>query len=341
MRTATIAGLMLWLCAGRALAADACPTLRTQLFAPDVATRVAAAACNENLLWYRPFIDTNGRMASATVAEGESSRLGDGASEAWRRVAVYWRESGLLPQMGGYAGAGECGYASGDRSNSPGCRAFVIDHPWSAAFVSWVMEKAGVPGFRPSASHFDYVREARVHPESSPFLYLDPATTRPAPGDLLCYVRVPGRAYGYAGLAAAIDGGADALNMHCDVVVAASPGNDGKAWMIGGNVQQGVTMRLLNLNRNGLLWSLPRRIDADPPCSPDLPQACNFNRQDWAVLLKLRPAADLARLGPVQRPVAGPIVPQPSQQFCVYCVVGAQPPVPRCPARAAQGAPTD
>ena len=330
MRAGIVAGLLMLLASGAACAADVCPLLRSQQSAPAVATRIAAIACNENLLWYRPFIDSNGRMASATVAEGESSRLSDG-SEAWRRVAGYWRGSGLLGRMGGYAGASDCGYAGNVRFSSPPCRAFVIDNPWSAAFVSWVMARAGVPGFQPSASHFDYVREARLHPAASPFRYFDPATTRPAPGDLLCYVRAASRAYGYAGLAAAIDGGSGALNMHCDIVVAANPGNDGKAWLVGGNVQQGVTLRLLNLNRSGVLWALPRRVDGELPCSPDTPAACNFSRQDWAVLLKLKPLAELALLGPTTPPPMGLASPAPQQACCVNCVLGAQPPVPRCP----------
>jgi hypothetical protein len=117
--------------------------------------------------------------------------------------------------------------------------------------------------------------------------------------------------------------------MHCDVVVAANPGNDGKAYLVGGNVQQAVTMRMLPLNRNGQFWSLPRRMGAEDGCAPDNPQACNFNRQDWAVLLKLKPEASLARL-----PRGTPLLPglpaaPPPQTCCVQCVVGSG--VPRCP----------
>lgn len=308
---------------------------RQQQFSNDTAARISAIACNENLLWYRPFIDTDGRVASATVSEGEASRLGDGVTETWRRVASYWRESGLLWQMGGFPGASECGYAGADRYPSPSCRVFIIDNPWSAAFVSYVMKKADVPGFRASASHFDYVRDAWLRPDESPFLYLDPVTAKPAAGDLLCYVRIPGRAYGYQGLIAAIGTGNGSLNMHCDVVVAASPNNDGKVYLIGGNVQQGVTMRLLRVNRNGNFWALPQRLGVDPQCSPDTGSSCNFSRQDWAVLLKLKSPSALARLprgmhdlspSPGAMPMAAP---QPA--CCVNCVVGADPPVPRCP----------
>src|SRR6185312_1201327 len=54
------------------------------------AARIAALACRENALWYSPFIDANGRLASNTVSEAEGARLGDGATPAWMRVVEYW-----------------------------------------------------------------------------------------------------------------------------------------------------------------------------------------------------------------------------------------------------------
>lgn len=309
-------------------AADTCPAARHQQAAADPATRIAAVACNEYLLWYRAFIDRDGRLASSTVMESEARLLGDGQSQAWRRVARYWQESGLLQQMGGSPGAGECGHANNDRHPSPACRAFIIDNPWSAVFVSWVMSKAGLPGFRASASHVDYVRSAYLRPQASAYRFLDPAGAKPATGDLLCYVRIPGRAYGHAGLLAAVRSDGGGLNMHCEIVVAANPDNDGIAYLVGGNVQQGVTMRLLPLNRNGDFWGLPQRTGGEPACSPDNVASCNFNRQDWAVLLKLKTPDALAQL-----PYAGghphtPAAP-PQPACCVHCVVGAG--VPRCP----------
>lgn len=326
-----LAGLLM-LMAMTANAADVCPMARQQQAASDYATRIAAVACNEHMLWFRPFIDTNGRIASSTVVEGEASRLADGGTEAWRRVAGYWHESGLLGQMGNFPGAGECGYATSGRYPSPSCRAFIIDNPWSAAFVSYVMRKAYLPGFQASASHADYVRDAYLQQEQSAFLFLDPAVAKPAAGDLLCYVRVPSRAYGYQGLRQFFDSATgEGLNMHCDIVVAANPDNDGKAYLIGGNVQQAVTMRLLRLNRNGNFWTLPQRFGVDPQCSPDTESSCNFNRQDWAVLLKLKSPSALAQLPRATYgiPASSSLIPGQTQQACcVNCVVGSG--IPRC-----------
>ena len=313
-----------------ARAADACPALRAQGAAADTATRVAAAACQENLQWFRPFIDTQGRLASATLSEAETARLEDGATETWRRVASYWRDTGLLQRMSGFAGADQCFDPYGSGYSTVACRAFLIDNPWSAAFVSYVMMKAGVPGFRPSASHYDYVRDAYRGQDQSPFLYLDPASSAAAPGDLLCAVRSGNRVYGYEGLVAALDGANGALNMHCDIVVAVNPGNDGKAYLIGGNVQQGATMRIMAVNRNGEFWPLPRRSETQVECSPDTASACDMNKLDWAALLKLKPEASLAQLAPAI-PLYAPQTAPPStpQGCCVQCVVGSG--VPRCP----------
>lgn len=323
MRRLLLACLLL--ATGGAFAADGCPSLSQRQSDPQVATRIAAIACDEHLRWNRPFIDAEGRLASLTAYEAESSGLKDGGSP-WRRVAFYWQASGLLAPMGFKPGATDCGYAALNLSYAGlGCRGFVIDSPWSAAFISWVMQRAGVPGFRSSASHFDYVRAARKDAAGSPYRFVEPMSARLETGDMLCYVRT-NRVYGYAGLLKTIDGGSDGLPMHCDIVVAAG---DGKAYTVGGNVQQAVTMRVLNLNAQGQLWGMPRRTEGDVECSPQTQVACNFNRQDWAAVLKLKPQDELAKIGPVQPPSFLPSAPA-APTCCVNCVVGSG--IPRCPA---------
>ena len=318
-----LAGLLAM--AGMALAADRCPTLRHQQSDPLVATRIAAIACDEHIRWNRPFIDADGRIASFTSHEAEANGLADGGAP-WRRVARYWQDAGLLGQVAQRSGADDCMHAARNPGYpGMGCRGFVVDSAWSAAFVSWVMQRAGLPGFRHSASHFDYVRAARTAAAGSPYSYMEPLATPPATGDMLCYVR-SNRAQGHRGLTAIIDGGATGLAMHCDIVVAAGAG---KAYLIGGNLNQAVSMRVLNLNAQGQWWGLPMRTDGDVQCSPDTAAACNFHRQDWAVLLKLKPQEELARIGPVAPPRWLPEAP-PSQACCVNCVVGSG--VPRCPA---------
>ncbi|RDZ28476.1 DUF2272 domain-containing protein [Lysobacter silvisoli] len=292
--------------------------------------RIAALACNENALWFGAFIDADGRLASTTVAEAETARLRDGSTPAWRRVTDYWKGSGLLWQMSGFFGAAECGYSSAAdpgqlRTADAACRAFVIDNPWSAVFVSYVMNRAGVPNFRASASHIDYVRDAYRSPDS-PYLFADPDTTAPAVGDLLCFVRSSSAVYGYQGLKAFLDRDEGALNMHCDIAASI---DGGRLYLIGGNVLQGVTLRELSLNRSGLLWALQRRGSVPADCRPGHEAGCSFSRQDWAVLLKLKPMA-------VSTPA-----PQlmPARDCCDVCPLPLPEGLRRCPAQHAPASP--
>ena len=165
MHLECVVGLLMLALAGSANASDQCPALRSRQTDPEIATRIAAVACDEHMDWYRPFIDSEGRLASSTVVEAESTDLQSGAGPAWLRVAAYWRDAGLLQQMDGHQGASECAHAS-PTGGMPAqtCRGFVVDQPWSTAFISWTMQRAGVPGFLSSPSHFDYVRAARSDP---------------------------------------------------------------------------------------------------------------------------------------------------------------------------------
>ncbi|MFC7300221.1 DUF2272 domain-containing protein [Cognatiluteimonas weifangensis] len=309
------------LAAGDAAAAGDCGSSQPAP-ADSLAARIAAIACRENALWHSPFIDGRGRLASMTVAEAETARLRDGVTPAWKRVVDYWRGSGLLWGMRGAAGAATCGYATDAGDSSPACRAFLVDKPWSAAFVSYVLLQAGVPGFRPSASHIDYVRDAYRRPDRSPYTLVDPVAAIPAPGDLLCYVRGSTAVVDHAGLLAFLADNADAgLAMHCDIAVAISPAPD-RLYLVGGNVLQGVTLRMLPLNRRGRFWSLPQGTPVG--CAPDNEDACSFNRQNWVALLKLKP---LSPLPAVRLPL--PPAPVSPGQCCVHCVLGAG--IPRCP----------
>lgn len=302
---------------------------------PSYAARIATVACNENTLWFGPFIDRDGRLASISVSEGEGIRLQDGVTPAWRRVADYWKGSGLLWQMSGYPGASDCSYSAGGHLQAASCRAFLTDTPWSAVFVSFVMNRAGVPGFRGSASHVDYVREAYLRPESSPYRVADPDTTAPATGDLLCFARMR-NVLGYQGLRDFLDHAAgQGLNMHCDIVVAANPRGDSRLYLVGGNVLQGVTMRVLPLNRRGLVWGLPRRTGAPSNCSPGSEADCSFNRQDWVALLKLKSLPAPTTPLPSTRPAP--------MQCCTLCPLPMPANMQRCTAptpRPVDSAPT-
>ena len=318
------------------------------------AAAIVRTACEEHRLWFRPFIEADGRLAELAVTEAERVRLDDDSTRAWQRVARYWRDSGTLASMaaGGTPGAASCQLPHGERAVDNDCRAFLLDNPWSAAFVSWVMVQAAVPGFGASPRHMDYIARAWRQPAASPWLYDDPHAGKPAPGDLLCYLRAEAEGLGAAGLRSALAGQSPMpWHSHCDIVVAANVGGDRTLYLIGGNVLNTVLMRKLPLDRSGRLaadafgpapdpaaatvsQSQPAAADAaagasdagaprsgTPPedtasiatprsCSPGNPAACSFNHRDWAVLLKLKPQAQLDTLAPGPRSTEPPL-PEP------------------------------
>lgn len=258
----------------------------------QTAQAIVRTACNEHRLWQRAFIDRNGRIALLGATEAESGSLADDGLVAWQRVAGYWRESGTLSAMGAFPGAQSCMAAPGERATDNDCRAFLLDNPWSAAFISWVMVRASVPGFQPSPRHIDYIRAA-YRADATPYRLADPAMEKPAPGDLLCFLRDRSDTLNHAGLMQALQAGrTDRWKSHCEVVVAANPGGDHTLYLVGGNVANTVIMRKLALDRTGRL-ELPvppaSTPDTLPSCSPGQEDACSFNRQDWAALLKLVP----------------------------------------------------
>lgn len=300
-----------------ALAFDASACARTQTDDGALGARIASLACAEHERWYAPFIDETGRLASMQVSEAESIALRDG-TPAWQRVAQYWRNSGVRWPSPLLPAGTDCDVMDPPAmapASAALCRAFLVDTPWSAVFVSYVLTQAGVPGFSPSARHVDFVRAA--HRGDGPYRFADPDAEAPAPGDLLCFVRRPDTAFGHAGLRDWLEGHpVAALGMHCDVVVSSG---DVHARVVGGNVLQGVTMRLLPVNRAGRFWGLPRRTGPETPCHPDRPADCNLNRQDWAALLKLDPS-----LSPLRVPAP------PAAPCCVACPLPMPAGVTRC-----------
>jgi hypothetical protein len=270
------------------------------------AQAIVRTTCNEHRLWYRPFIDRDGRIASLGASEADSGSLADNGVIAWQRVAGYWRESGTLGAMGSVPGAQSCFVATGNRYTDSDCRAFLIDNPWSAAFISWVMTRAGVTGFNRSPRHIDYIRAAYQSGGNGPYRLADPATEKPAPGDMLCFLRNRSTTLNYSGLIQALgNGSAGNWQSHCEIVVTANAGGDRTLHLVGGNVANSVVMRKLALGRTGLV-ELPRpdggntgQIGAQG-CTPGNEEDCNLNRQDWAALLKLLPMT--ASPGPAVAP---------------------------------------
>ena len=192
-------------------------------------------------------------------------------------------------------------------------RAAIVDTSWSAAFVSYVVRQSGVApnAFRFANAHRAYIYDAFAAnaaertKEAGEWLYRAcPLNTRPRAGDLICQQRESTLADATDGavrerIRAELGGGADARSVrrtHCEVV-ASIDAQARKVYTIGGNVNQAVTARKMNLKRGlkfsaaqkghcggAAHWTLPQPAGH----TPRAPSKCSLNDRKWFVLLQLR-----------------------------------------------------
>jgi hypothetical protein len=196
-------------------------------------------------------------------------------------------------------------------------RAAAVDTSWSAAFVSYVVKQAGV---KPNAFHFANAHRAFIydafatsadelnHKTSEQIYRACPITaTRPRVGDIVCAHREPSlsdlsEAQVREKVRTELDGPADARSIrrsHCEVVVHVDAGAR-KVYTIGGNVNQAVAVRKLNLHGRELKfsanqggpcgrgsWTL-RQPDAEGAHASGHEPHCSLNDKKWFVLLQLR-----------------------------------------------------
>ncbi|GMA15727.1 DUF2272 domain-containing protein [Deinococcus metallilatus] len=121
--------------------------------------------------------------------------------------------------------------------------------PWSAAFISWVMRRAGAGDrFRYAAGHTVYCAAAKRNrlrgDLANPFWLSRITEVAPQPGDLVC----TGRQDSGVTFENVDDG--QARPSHCDIVVEAAPG---RLTVIGGNVGNTVGRKLIRVDERGLV----------------------------------------------------------------------------------------
>lgn len=291
-------GLSVCACANWAQAQESfCSTQTPQ----TKAEYVAQLACREHQLWREPFINAQGQLLKFGPMEAERDMLSDG-TPAWRRVLHYWQNSVGLTDL--FRGQQSPDYPEA-ALNEAITRTQIVDTPWSGAFISYLMRTAGFgeSEFHLADGHIRYIKAAYAAQPNGAFYLLNPLSTPLQIGDLLCYVREGRRVFGSTGfeqwLAEHDASDTQSLKMHCDVLVGV---RKNRAYAVGGNVVQAVTMRELKLNARGVLsatHSLPTRagswlVDAlgesdTPLCALNALPQCDMNRQDWVVVLRYRP----------------------------------------------------
>lgn len=127
---------------------------------------------------------------------------------------------------------------------------------WSAVGMSYILHQAGylASEFRFSEAHRTYIRASirarSVGDKTAPFwgFRVNEATSAPAVGDLIGYAR--GDHMTYAKAQTFFDDTKTAYGSHTDVVVAV---HEHEIEVIGANVQDSVTKKVLRIGPNGLL----------------------------------------------------------------------------------------
>lgn len=300
----------------------------------DVAARLAGIADAEYREFNGHRIDDDGTLLRFGSAESETELLHDpdtGESArnrpgryAWRRVWEYWLAlgahvegepwrrklifvPGLLDDAHSGARAKERRLGSllpeasreGEDDVQAAMREALVraalnDSPWSAAFISYLMHKAGLGDvqFRYSATHSDYIKAAFDHDPAYAYRACDPARVRPRVGDLLCYSRGSRPLRRFSDWREAVRAENFIAASHCELVVGVDR-SARKMETIGGNVLQSVARRRLRLNEAGVLSGnhspLLFKPEAETACL--VQKDCrrqNINLQYWSVLLQLK-----------------------------------------------------
>jgi hypothetical protein len=315
----------------------------------ELGRRIARTAIEEFHHFNGHRIDADGRLFYVRLTEAEQGEAhGDRPTErgdlGWWQVMKYWRAlygddfadklevRGYRGASGGGNGGEEVELLRPDAAELLRAidaladadtrevlreaifRSAVIDTPWSAAFVSYVVKQAGVSAnaFQFSNAHRAYIydafatsaAEASKRADGRAYRACPLATTKPREGDLICFQREPTlkedsdtqvRDRIVAELAGPVEG-RSVRRTHCDVVAAIdAPAR--KIYVIGGNVERSLTVKKLNLRR-GLKFSMEQKGSCGGPGHWTLPgsveqtgaatRKCSLNDRKWFVLLQLR-----------------------------------------------------
>jgi hypothetical protein len=319
----------------------------------ELGRRIAHTAIDEFTRFGGHQIDSNGRLFRFGLTEAEHEEDDGGAQNVplghlgWWQVMKYWRalfgdDAADKIEARGYRDASSltqetevpallrtsAGQLLRDAESvadpeqreilrEAALRAAIIDTPWSAAFISYVIRQSGVPAnaFQFANAHRAYIYDAfaasaaeRTNEAGDRAYRACPLTTRPRAGDLICQQREPALAdlsdeAVRERIRAELDGKSGERSIrrtHCEVV-AHIDARSRKVYTIGGNVNQAVTARKLNLRQRDLKfsaaqkgycggaahWTLPRPAAGTPP-APGHADKCSLNDKKWFVLLQLR-----------------------------------------------------
>jgi hypothetical protein len=285
-----------------------------------------AQAREQHRLFGGQLIDRRGGIVKVGFHEAEFDRLKTESTPTWKRVAQFWAslDEDLPPSfrapsermvsrkllferiagLDGPNGVAPLDANELDAIRSALLRSALVDQPWSAVFISFLMKQSGFTRseFEFSDSHVDYVdhafaasaAEVRGQASESAYRACDVIDTRPRAGDLICQTREDAAGIvSYAALlrelqARRSDAKPREIPMHCDLVTSSDEGGNAKLEAIGGNVFQSVTLRQMTLNAQKTLSARYLQQTASAACSVNGACDRNLSRRPWVVLLQFR-----------------------------------------------------
>jgi len=285
-----------------------------------------ANARTQHALFGGQLIGRTGGIVAVGFHEAEFDRPAGESTPTWQRVAQFWAALGQeLPSTFQYPAGVEVDrkrlfdqIVSNSQANgaswldegqrgavqSSMLRSALVDQPWSAAFISFLMKRSSFTKdeFEFSDSHVDYVDQAALSSaaeargEATPNAYraCDVATTRPRAGDMICYTRdsaagidTHARLLAHLAMRRSI-GHPSPVPMHCELVTSSDEGGNAKIETVGGNVFQSVTLRRMTLNADKTLSRAYFASRTSPPCTAGGTCSGNLSRNNWVVLLQFR-----------------------------------------------------
>ncbi len=229
--------LLLAACTGRPMPDAHVPPFAKIPFEPFSRQAVVAITLREWRLFGQTVADPEGEATRTIKPEREEG--------LWQRVGEYW-------WLGLNAGSPESAWTG--RHDGEGAVFPPEDdgaYAWSAAFISYVMRIAGAGARFPySGDHADYINAAKRMTLGQAAGWLVAAERvqdyAPRPGDLVCFGRGTARGLRYEDLPTPA-----LFTSHCDIVVDTSVPR--QIAVIGGNVQDSVTMNTVPVTADGKL----------------------------------------------------------------------------------------
>jgi LAS superfamily LD-carboxypeptidase LdcB len=177
-------------------------------------------------------------QSSASALRARAVALANQEWNRWGKGKINESDPKLRPVIEGYWRNGP-----GYKPSEPNWWSAV---PWSAAFISWVMQKAGAGAdFKYSGAHAAYTAAAkqnRLANNNNPFKAYRTSEVKPRVGDLVCKSR--------SGSGATYDNIAPGMATHCDIVTAVGPN---RLVTVGGNVSNSVNQTPVPTDANGFI----------------------------------------------------------------------------------------